>query len=113
MGTERPLRALMLSPFVRQRLLWVLVEAEEEGPRRSEDTRRSRQGDAGHRQDLPAQRGPRRDALSGTAAPWRQTRHHHVSINRGRQRTATEAAAIDAPIDATRAHNAPLLDLFG
>src|SRR6185295_8358937 len=81
----------------------ILVVAEERGPRRSEETHRSRHGHPGHRQDLPTQRGPRGDALFGRAAPWRKNRHHHV-----RRRQPRRAGRLLEPAKAASLFETPL-----
>ena len=55
-GTDRQLRALLLSRFVDQKLTHVHLPGEPRGPARPQGAHRSRADHAGHRQELPAER---------------------------------------------------------
>jgi NADPH:quinone reductase-like Zn-dependent oxidoreductase len=57
-GSDRQIRALMLSPFVSPEPSPVHRKSEQGGPGRSHGAHRSPQGRTGHRQHLPAERGP-------------------------------------------------------
>ena len=56
----------------------VHLPGEPRGPDRPQGAHRSREGHAGHRPDLPAERGPRGHPVPGAGARPRQGRHHRV-----------------------------------
>ena len=69
-GIDRQIRALVLSPFVSQRLGTFISQENARGPDRPQGAHRSRAGHAGHRPQLPAERGrPRRSGTSSRDTP--------------------------------------------
>ena len=78
-GIDRQIRALMLSPFVGQKLGTFVVKGERPGPADPERAHRVREGHTGHRPDLPTERRPRRHPLSRDRRRTRTNRNHRLS----------------------------------
>ena len=75
-GTDRQIRALMLSPFVSQKLATFVSSENHEDMIDPQRTHRIRKGHPGHRQDVPAERGSRSHPLSRRGTRQRKSRHH-------------------------------------
>ena len=75
-GTDRQIRALMLSPFVEPEAGHVRILREPRGHDHPRGAYRIRKGHPGHRQDVPAERGSRRHPVSRRRTRQRKSRHH-------------------------------------
>ena len=77
-GIDRQLRALLLSPFVGQKLGTFISSENNEDLMVAHRAHRVRQGHAGDRPDLPAERGPRGHPVHAGRARPREGRHHRA-----------------------------------
>jgi NADPH:quinone reductase-like Zn-dependent oxidoreductase len=75
-GTDRQLRALLLSRFIDQKLTTFRLQGEPRGPDRPQGAHRVREDHAGHRPDVPADRGPPGHPVPGAGPRPRKGRHH-------------------------------------
>ena len=92
-GSDRQIRALALSPFVRSDVEDIRQQGKPRGHARPHRAHRSRKGHTGHRPDLPACRGAEGNPLPGRRARPRKGRHHHLK----------HVSAMDAPRPAREA----------
>jgi NADPH:quinone reductase-like Zn-dependent oxidoreductase len=81
-GSDRQLRALMLSPFVSQKLGTFIASENNTDLFVLHRTHRVREGHAGYRQDVPAERGPRRHPVHERRSRSRQGRHRRLRLER-------------------------------